>query len=367
MTSILLAVAARYVASTSHLFFPGMGVASAAADSDGLRCNNGTSRVDATPGVSGGRRHRRTKLGYTAALVTGPRVVILDVEKGVHAVKLILSVREAVLRRWEETALARRWKRKHDETWELDGAEARQSGTAEYDDDDDDEEKFNNTMIEQRQIELAISSCLARINIVQPRDFTYLGLVATVEALRHSLDKVAAAKESTTGSGASRYSSSQQFEVRGGDIKPPPRINDAGRPQEAPTLILIDSLTTLDSSTRFLENLHTTPGSGCSSSSTGLSDRNEFYRQLTRLGEDHDIAILGTSRCLPTVNGRTSRGSGSSLWEKMVSHRVSLHHVAEGSQEDQAGYDFVATLGINDKQGDGCIFPYSVVPGGIAC
>jgi hypothetical protein len=51
----------------------------------------------------------------------------------------------------------------------------------------------------------------------------------------------------------------------------------------------------------------------------------------------------------------------------MVSHRVSLHHVAEGSQEDQAGYDFVATLGINDKQGDGCIFPYSVVPGGIAC
>jgi hypothetical protein len=367
MTSILLAVAARYVASTSHLFFPGMGVASAAADSDGQRCNNGTSRVDTTTGFSGGCRHRRTKLGYPAALVTGPRVVILDVEKGVHAVKLILSVREAVLRRWEETALARRWKRKHDEMWELDEAEARQRGTTEYDDDDDDGEKFNNTMIEQRQIEFAISSCLARINIVQPRDFTYLGLVATAEALRHSLDKVAAAKESTTGSGASRYSSSQQFEVRGGDIKPPPRINDAGRPQEAPTLILIDSLTTLDSSTRFLENLHTTPGSGCSSSSTGLSDRNEFYRQLTRLGEDHDIAILGTSRCLPTVNGRTSRGSGSSLWEKMVSHRVSLHHVAEGSQEDQAGYDFVATLGINDKQGDGCIFPYSVVPGGIAC
>ena len=333
MTSILLAVAARYVASTSHLFFPGMGVASAAAESDGQRCNNGTSRGDTTPGVSGGRRHRRTKLGYPTALVTGPRVVILDVEKGVHAIKLILSVREAVLRRWEETALARRWKRKHDETWELDGAEARQRGTTEYDDDDDDEEKFNNTMIEQHQIELAISSCLARINIVQPRDFTYLGLVATVEALRHSLDKEAAAKESTTGSGASRHSSSQQFEVRGKKIKSSPRINDAGRPQEAPTLILIDSLTTLDSSTRFLENLHTTPGSGCGSSSTGLSDRNEFYRQLTRLGEDHDIAILGTSRCSPTVNGRTSSGSGGSLWEKMVSHRVSMPSVLPPTNE----------------------------------
>jgi hypothetical protein len=325
--------------------------------------------VNTTPGSSGGRHHRLTSHDHPTALATEPRVVILDVEKGVHAVKLILSVREAVLRRWEETASARRWKRKYDETWPLYGAEAGQSGTRSdnYGDEGNRRDNFNSTVIEQRQIELAISSCLGRINIVQPRDFTYLGLVATIEALRHGLDTEKVAKQSTTGSGASIHSSSQQFHIRGGNIKPPSYdMNAASQSQEAPTLIMIDSLTTLDTLTRFLENLHATAGRSCGSSSSGLSDRNEFYRQLARLRNDHDVAIIGTSRCVQTVNGRTSNSS-SSLWERMVSHRVNLHHVVEGSQEDKAGYDCVATLNVNDKCGDGCIFPYSVVSGGIAC
>ena len=107
MTSILLAVAARYVASTSQLFFPGMG------------CEK----------VSGARVHRpptkrckRNKVS-AAALIAEPRVVILDVALGVHIAKLVNCVREAVLRRWEETAPARRWKRKHDEEWEVGEAE----------------------------------------------------------------------------------------------------------------------------------------------------------------------------------------------------------------------------------------------------
>ena len=355
MTSILLAVAARYVASTSHLFFPRTGFLSAGEDT--------------TPGFSGRRHYRLTSHDNPTALATEPRVVILDVERGVHAVKLILSVREAVLRRWEETASARRWKRKYDETWTLDEAESGQSGTQGDNDNDDDEgnhgRNFNSAMIEQRQIELAISSCLGRINIVQPRDFTYLGLVATIEALWHGLDKDKVAKESMTGSGVSKFSNSRQFHIRGGNIKPSPHMNATAQSQEAPTLILIDSLTTLDASTRFLENLHATSGSSCSSNSSGLSDRNEFYRQLIRLREDHNIAIIGTSRCVQTVNSRSS--SSRSLWEKMVSHRVSLHHVVEGSQEDKAGYDYVATLNVSDKCGDGCVFPYSVVSGGIAC
>lgn len=356
MTSILLAVAARYVASTSHLFFPRMGCAAASAAAD--------SHVDTTIGVSGGGRHRSAKRhkqnDYTVALTTEPRVVILDVEKGVHAVNLILYVREAVLRRWEETASARRWKMNHVEAWDLDGANARQRRTV--DGDDDDEEKFNNTMIEQRQIELAISSCLGRINIVQPRDFTYLSLVATIEALRHGLDKEKVVRES-----ASKQSSLHKIDVQRKCNKS--SLFATTQPGEAPTLILIDSLSTLDASTRFLENLPATSGSSRSSSSSGLSDKNEFYRQLVRLREDHEISILGTSRSMPTVNGRASSSgsSSSSLWDKMVSHRVSLHHVAEGSQEDQAGYDFVATLNINSKQEDGCIFPYSVISGGIAC
>lgn len=357
MTAILLAVAARYVASTSHLFFPNMGFSSA--------------DMDTTPGLPGSRHHRSTRHNHPTPCATEPRVVILDVEKGMHTVKLILSVREAVLRRWEETASARQWRRKYDEAWKLDDTEAGQHGT--WGDNDDIEgdsgDNFNSTMIEQRQIELAISSCLGRINIVQPRDFTHLGLVATIEALRHGLDKEKMAKQSTTVSGATKRSSSQQFHIRGGNTKPPSHdTNATTQSQEAPTLIMIDSLTTLDASTRFLENLHATAGSSRGASSSGLSDRNEFYRQLVRIGEDHDVAIIGTSRCVQNVHGRVSSG-GSPLWERMVSHRISLHHVVEGSQEDKAGYDCVATLNVNENCGDGCssLFPYSVVSGGIAC
>ena len=51
-------------------------------------------------------------------------------------------------------------------------------------DDAQDESSNDSTLEEQRQIEHAIASCLGRINVAQPRDFTYLSLVATIEALR---------------------------------------------------------------------------------------------------------------------------------------------------------------------------------------
>jgi hypothetical protein len=72
--------------------------------------------------------------------------------------------------------------------WAMDRAEEVRCTTADVLFDGE-EEIFNTTMNEQRQIELAIASCLARINIVQPRDVTYLSLLATLEELRHSLDE----------------------------------------------------------------------------------------------------------------------------------------------------------------------------------
>ena len=67
------------------------------------------------------------------------------------------------------------------------------------------------------------------------------------------------------------------------------------------------------------------------------------------------------------VTSSSGGGSNGSLWEKMVTHRVSLHHVVNGTQEDQAGYDFVATLSTISKHAEECVFPYSVTAGGIAC
>lgn len=352
MTSILLAVAARYVACTSIAMLFDNGCREKDDGRGPHRMNDDDDKSTTT---------KRCKVNDkpTPRLIE-PRVVILDLEKGVHAVKLVLSVREAVLRRWEETAPARRWNTEQKKQWAMDGAEEERHNTTTTPEaaDDEDCEKFNTTMNEQRQIELAIASCLGRINIVQPRDFTHLSLLATLEELRHSLDEERdSAKRKSSTDGAS--SSTQLF-------------------VEAPTLIMIDSLTALDASTRYLESLPTNAGSKGSARSggSGLSDRNEFYRQLMRLQNEHEIAILGTSTCSPSsfnksrlndqtthVGGKRGSGSSSSLWEKMVSHRISLHHAAEGTQECQAGYDLVAT----GRQEDTSVFPYSITAGGIAC
>lgn len=277
-----------------------------------------------------------------------------------------------MIRRWEETAAARQWRRKQHQRWKFnadvvvgtnmancvndhDGiAKSIRAGNWNYEAsaiNDDNESTATNTMSEQHQIELAIASCLGRIHIVQPRDFTYLSLVATLESLRQSLDN-------------------EQIQ----------RSHEHCFKYSTPTMLLIDSLSTLDASTRAQESLPTSCVGNSSSSSSGLSERNEFYRQLIRLREEHEIAIIGTSKNAQNSYGnsnentsqgeadtRGNRGSGNA-WDKMVSHRVMLHHVVEGTKEDREGYDFVATINSNDdSQGDVSIFPYSVTAGGISC
>mmetsp|Transcript_16313 Transcript_16313/g.29482 ORF Transcript_16313/g.29482 Transcript_16313/m.29482 type:complete len:502 (+) Transcript_16313:1-1506(+) len=354
MTSILLAVAARYVASTSKMFL----------GTEFAKNSHDQYRGGSPGGCPRPTKRRKQSDNHTSSPVTEPRVVILDLEKGVHAVKLFLAIREAVLRRWGETAAAREWKRDQTKLWNLDGA--REAVSDKYVD------KSNVTMEEQGQIDLAITSCLGRIHVVQPRDFTYLSLVATVEVLRQSLDEERALKKPMA---EAKKQPSSQFGHPHKHDKPP--FSNVAKQQEPPTLILIDSLSTLDESTRFQESLPTTLGSNHSSGGSGLSDRNEFYRQLTRLREDHETAIIAASRSAPSMNNKAkdqaSRGSsggkrgGNSLFDKMVSHRISLHHVAEGTSEDQAGYDFVATLNAKNNQEGVRMFPYSVTAGGISC
>ncbi len=54
---------------------------------------------------------RWKQYGNPVTFVTEPQVVILDLEKDVHVVKLLLSVWEAILWQWDETTAAREWKR----------------------------------------------------------------------------------------------------------------------------------------------------------------------------------------------------------------------------------------------------------------
>lgn len=374
MTSILLTVAARYVVSTSQLFISDCHQPTTA------KCYEQYDNINSASGL----------------LVTEPKVVILDIELGLHIEKLVNCVKEAVLRRWEESAPARRWKIEHDKKWDIDDGDDDDATTEQlvttmkndantYDNDnDDDGDEYQNTIIEQQQIELAIASCLGRINIVQPRDFTYLSLVATIELLRQALDKEkadVAKKDTVTTSSSSIVNSTSKppsslhqfdFRVKKSNSSSFTKATTTQSPAAAPTLVLINSLTTLDETTRFLEGLPrttaTASGNSCrSSGGSGLSDRNSFYRQLLRLKEAHDVAILAAAKTYTTVNGRTSSSSGSQ-WDKMVSHRVSLHHVVEGTQEDQAGFEFVAILNnMNGKYPENeCVYPYSVTAGGIA-
>lgn len=293
MTSILIALAARYVANTSNLFF---------------ECNiNPATHFFTSPNtVIEDHSHDNAK-----QLVAEPQVVILDLDHGIHATKFILSVREAVIRRWEEASLARKWQR-----------EQQKSKTSEGKAQDE-----INALDEQRKIESAMSSCLGRIHIIQPRDFTYLTLVATVESLKRKLE---------TEKKQSKSKSSSTL-------------------QEPPTLILIDSLSTLDASTRAQESLPTMSGN---SGGSGLSERNQFFRQLGRLREEHEVAIVGSSRKV------MSDIEGGNLWDKMVVQRVGLHHVAEGTVEDRNGFEFVAT--VKSDQGDPRVFPYAVTGSGVS-
>eukprot|EP00986_Skeletonema_menzelii_P015417 scaffold11724_cov148-Skeletonema_menzelii.AAC.2 len=261
-TTTLVAIAARYVASTTNSFFRDLleceATNSAAADGEG-DLNHRPSK----------RQRRQGNNMHTYQSVIEPRVVMLDIDHCINPIKLMIAVREAVLRRFHETSVARKWIRELRAN-----TNTQEDATKTISMEEDPEAQLYDELSarEKERIERTIVSCLGRINIVQPRDFTYLSLVATLECLRQSMDN----------------------EKKDNNQK------------HAPTLIMIDSMSTLDAATQFQESLPAGKGS---------SDRNEFYRQLIRLRDSHEVAIIGTSL---TTAGRCS------IWEKIVSHRISI-------------------------------------------
>ena len=261
-TTMLVAIAARYVASTTNSFFRDLleceTTKSAAVDGEG--------DLDQRPSK---RQRRQGNNMHTYQSMIEPRVVILDIDNCINPIKLMLAVREAVLRRFHESSVARKWIR---ELIANNNMQEDATKTTSMQEDSEAQLYDELSAREKEMIERTIVSCLGRINIVQPRDFTYLSLVATLECLRQSLDN----------------------EKKDNNQK------------QAPTLIMIDSMSTLHAATQFQESLPAAKGS---------SDRNEFYRQLIRLRDSHEVAIIGTSL---TTAGRCS------IWEKIVTHRISI-------------------------------------------
>eukprot|EP00956_Cyclotella_meneghiniana_P017634 scaffold28929_cov71-Cyclotella_meneghiniana.AAC.12 len=235
LTSILIAVAARYVANTSHLFFDHqysyVNNTRYATTEEGVS-NSPNTVID--PDNSTSNKRRLVIMHHEAITLATkePRVVILDLEHGIHTMKLILSVREAVLRRWEETSLARKWKWQQHHHLNKKQTEGHCNNNNINNDNANDE---IDAIREQQHIERIIASCLGRIHIVQPRDFTYLSLVATIESLNKRLedDKLLYRTSSNTNSNADVMQQSSQ--------------------QQPPTMLLIDSLSTLEACTKAQE------------------------------------------------------------------------------------------------------------------
>ena len=219
-----------------------------------------------------------------------PAAVILDSELGVRPEALVAAVRAAVLRRWGETARTRA---------ELGGrsrgggreatATARKRRRQGPEDEEQDEGGS-----EWRRVEAEVASALGRIHVIQAKSggcrLATDGM-PVLESLRHSLDHRAAAFAAS----ASRSSF------------PPP-----------PVLLLIDSVTSSARSERRLEAL-----------GPGLSGRNDFLRQLSRLRAAHPVAVVGTATTEPKTWPRgpgSGCGGGNTAdpWARMVSARIVL-------------------------------------------
>jgi len=315
-------MAARYVACSSSLFF----------------LLNGHVHVDESD--NGGRAFKRRRLVLDAMNPNEPSVVILDVERNCNIAKLVHAVKEATFRRWDETSTARQWMCDQEVKWRRNLAqpitkESSQADAGDFASKDDTE-----------IIERIVASCLDRIHVVQPRDFNYLSLGATIEVLRQSLDD---SRESKNDAPTCQPTEPQGSQFDASKLKPsiPTKLAHVS---EAPTMILIDSLTALDASTRYQENFST--------GGSGLSNRNEFFRQLARLRESHQVVIVGASR---THNSSRPKDH---QWDKMVTHQVTIQSVARGTKEDSDGFCSVATDRANEHN---TVFPYSVTHGGISC
>jgi len=291
-----------------------------------------------------------------------PVVVILDSELGIHAPVLAAMVRAAVLRRWGETAHVRRLldKRRRSSTKSNDAADEKSSSSSSSSEDE-----------EWRRIQDEIVSALGRIHLIRTTSGTGLSLdgMPVLESLRHSLDK--AAEVTVDGNIVDG--------VDGGAFASPllPTSSSIVRP---PTLLIVDSLTASERIDRHLEQL-----------GSGLSGRNEFFRQLARLRSAHSVAVVGTSTSSAATavastamgggagiaSGGASAGTGVDPWSKMVTARIGLlkqEDVDSAMRGDhstfsQKGSDFLAIVQsealVSRSSSGGIVVPFAMTGSGV--
>jgi hypothetical protein len=243
-------------------------------------------------------------------------VVILDSDLDVHPTALVAAVRSAVLRRWGETGAARRSlderRRARAEGADGDGAneEKREDTT---NDATSSTRTANDRNEEWRRIQSTIRDALGRIHVVRTAsgEGLFADGIPALESLRRSLDLASASAATAAGGSASASSAAP------------------------PTLLLIDSLTSSDRRDQRLEAV-----------GTGLSGRNEFYRQLRRLRAAHPVAVVATATGAAST---VVTGAGTDVvtpWSKMVTARVGLERreTTAAAGEKSGGYEYKALV-----------------------
>ncbi len=336
-TTLITTMAANYVANTAVGCYLdvddeddddawagyGLGVAPTASSANSSSVNSADSSASSTNTKKRKESTSSTsaataRVASTSNAATPPAVVILDSDLDVHPTALVAAVRSAVLRRWGETGAARR----------LLEERRRKKRRRDGDDDDANEEKREDTTNdatsstrtatderneEWRRIQSTIRDALGRIHVV--RTASGQGLfsdgIPALESLRRSLDLASASAATAAGGSASASSAAP------------------------PTLLLIDSLTSSDRRDQRLEAV-----------GTGLSGRNEFYRQLRRLRAAHPVAVVATATGAAST---VVTGAGTDVvtpWSKMVTARVGLERreSAAAAGEKSGGYEYKALV-----------------------
>ena len=204
--------------------------------------------------------------------------------------------------------------------------------------------------LNEKQVDDRFVRILGRINIVQPRDNT--DLVCVLESLRFSLDK------SKSVNGISTIQNRRDLKL----------FNSNRVGHSPPLLLMIDGVGAFEFKDRMLEELT----GGLLKRSSGLSGAPDFVRQLQRLRDSHNIEIFTTKHTPKPFGGISKKNSNANassvLLGNLVTHRIVLDPSNEGTQEANAGFQFVAVQQQHDQgRSNFAVTPFSLTSGGVVC
>ncbi len=375
-SQILMSLAANYVAATSSSsFLPSFASSSsfsASSNTSHSDTSNINSNINSNSNISSNKNNYssnnnnsdteedRTELSpQSSSSLLLPFVIILDPEHAMNVHQISSNIYSAILRRWNSTDQFREYYDLAAASKSNNNGDHHHSHRHHYDYDHDATTNNNN---DHESIQRDYINALERIHIIRPKDVAN-GYVATLECLHQTIVE---------------YKNAHRHCDR----------RDRNKSSMPPILLLMDAaMSAFEQSDKMYESLP---------NGNGLSGRNEFVRQLNRLRLSHDIVLVATRTIRGSSSGgggngnrssnssssigsksysnfNSSLGSSCEAWNKIITNRIELEKVIEGTKEERDGFDFVALMPHQQSIGSvnvmdwNTMVPFSVTDDGIKC